>query len=94
MEQREYFWTIENDGEDMELEMADKDRAVSYAEDLFIEDRMNDDVDWKNGDTEERDVIAIRFYYNDDGDRVEVERSDETLCFEYYHGDLKEHGVP
>lgn len=93
MEEREYYWTIDDDGEMQDLECATKESAVQWAEERFVE-TCEAEGGWRNGETREKDVEAVRFFYDDAGDLVEVERSDEVLFFEYYHGDLKEHGYP
>ena len=87
------YWTIEDDGEMKDLECATKESAVQWAEERFIE-ACEDEGGWSNGDTREKDVEAVLYYHDAAGEFVEVDRSPEVLFFEYYHGDVKEHGYP
>jgi hypothetical protein len=91
---REYHWSfIDWDGEDDYGDYPTKEAALQKANDIY-DDQQADVEGWRNGDTSNEEVELVRFYYNDDEEREIVEREKATVEFEYYHGDLKEHGYP
>lgn len=87
------YWTYEDeDGEVFDGEFESRAKAYEYAEEKLAE-RCCDDGEMRNGDTRSEDIVLIHFKYDDDGEMIELEREDDTIEYEHYHGDLEEHGV-
>lgn len=89
------FWTYEDPwGEEQDLECSSFSAALDNAQEWF-NDHCNDSVESPaNGQEEETDIIVFQFFYDQKtGERRITRKSFETLSWEYYHGDLKEHGT-
>lgn len=86
------YWTFERDGEIFDAEFNSQKEAQEWADDGFNQE-CEDEGGWSNGDTASADIVLIEFEYDDDGERVEKQRVESTVEFEYYHGDLAEHGT-
>lgn len=85
------FYTFEYNGEIQDWECDTKDVAETGADDWWNE--KHDGGGWANGETSKDTGHIIKFKYNHQGERVILERTEFALYFEYYHGDLKEHGM-
>ena len=60
--------------------------AVQWANDyMAIEESL------RNGQTKDFDFEFTRYYENDDGDVIPLERVEKTYTYEEYHGDATEH---
>ncbi len=87
------YWTYEDkDGEVFDGEFESRQAAHEYAEQKLA-DRCCDDGDMRNGETREEEIVLIHFKYDDEGEMIKLEREDDTIEYEHYHGDLAEHGV-
>lgn len=88
----QYFWTYSVEGEELfDGEFATKEEAVEYAQTRFNE-QCSDGDDWKHD--QEASIELVRFHIDDEtGERVIHEKVEDTLEYEYYHGDLAEHGT-
>lgn len=85
-----HFWTYIRDEEIFDADFNSKQEASDYAQTRYNEERSDAD-DFK--DSSEEEIELIRYHYDDDGERVIVERAKDTLEYEYYHGDMAEHGT-
>lgn len=83
------YWTFERDGEIYDADFETRDAAQADADETFAEQCCEDSP--RNGETFEEDITLIRFKYDDDGERVILERIDTTVEYEHYHGDYAEH---
>lgn len=91
----ELYWTYEDPwGEEQDLECLSHAAALDNAQEWF-DDHCNDNVESPvNGQEEETDIIVFQFFYDQKtGERRITRKAFETLSWEYYHGDLKEHGT-
>jgi hypothetical protein len=87
------LFDFEFDGERYDLECTTKAEAEKWADEWYAE--RFDDEPMRNGETREDDGIIIEYTYDDEtGESVNETRHDFPLEYEYYHGDLKEHGYP
>jgi len=86
------YWTFERDGRLYDHEFTTMDQAQEEADEGF-EQECIDEGGWKNGETASAEIFLIEFTYDDDGEQVELQRVKSTVDFEYYHGDLIEHGT-
>lgn len=86
------YWTFERDGEIFDAEFDSEKEAQYWADEAFTEE-CEDEGGWDNGDTASADIELIEFTYDDDGEMVIKQRVSSSVDFEYYHGDLAEHGT-
>lgn len=92
---QETFWTFHREDKEIcDAEYPTAQKAMEEADEQFADECLNRDYDWQNNETDSEGVVLINFYYDEDtGDRVIIKRVNETVDFEYYHGDQKEHGT-
>jgi hypothetical protein len=86
---QEKYWTYERDGEISDIEALTKDDAQECAEDIFAEECEV----YENGYQAEMDITLIEFMYDDEGERVILQRIPSGVSYEEYHGDFKEHNT-
>lgn len=85
------YWTFEIDDDIRDLDCPSSILAQSLA-DMWWEQHvidMHDDL--RNGDVIDEEIFLIKFYYDDNGERVIEERNPSTVEYEHYHGDHAEH---
>lgn len=86
-----HYWTYSIDGgEYFDHEFTSQKKAADYAQVRFNED-CSDGDDYKID--QEADIELIRYHFDDDGERIIHETVQDTVEYEYYHGDLAEHGT-
>lgn len=85
------FWgySIEG-GEFIDAEFATKEQALQHAQTRYNED-CSDGDDFKHDQSAE--IKLVEYYTDDEGDTVAVQTVKDTVEYEYYHGDLAEHGT-
>lgn len=89
------YWSYEDQwGEEQDLEYLTAAAAFDNAQEAF-DDYCNDNIESPfNGQEEEADIMVFQFFYDEKtGDRRITRKQFETVSWEYYHGDLKEHGT-
>lgn len=91
-QQPENFWTYSIGGDEyFDAEFKTKDDAEKDADERFNDQCAEGDESTEN---QEIDVEYIRFSWNDEtGERVIHDRVEDTLFYEYYHGDYAEHNT-
>jgi hypothetical protein len=89
----ETFFTFEYDGDMFDLECINRVDAERYADTWWEDDVLSNHSPISNGETFEDYGFIIEFYFNEDGDSVEIGRDKYPLYYEYYHGDFVEHNV-
>lgn len=85
------YWTYENNnGEPDDYEFETQNEAEEYATERLFE-RCED-----NGDRYgEEELTLIEFKFNEDtGEKIVIQRVPFVAEYEYYRGDLAEHGYP
>ena len=85
------LWTFEYDGELMDLEFTDRAKLEAWLDEWWAEKHADEDM--RNGETREDEGFIVQFCFDDDGERKEISRERYCLCYEYYHGDFKEHNT-
>lgn len=85
------YYTLEYEGERLDWECDTEAKLREVADDWFAS--KFDDEPMKNGETRSADAVMIKFTQDASGEYLELERSDYPLHYEYYHGDLAEHGT-
>lgn len=87
----EIFYTLEHDGELFDLECTKPEEVATWADDWWAEKHQDEEM--RNGETREDDSYIVKYSVDDDGETTELSREGYGLYYEYYHGDLKEHGT-
>lgn len=88
------LWTFEHDGEIHALEEKTEADANKAADNWFTQRVINLHDDLKNGDKIDDEVHIMKFYQDDEGERVVLERTPYVVEYEHYHGDHREHSYP
>lgn len=85
------FYTLEYYGERLDWQCESEAKLRSKADEWFA-DKFEDEP-MRNGETRIDDAVMIKYTHDEGGEYVELERSEYPLYYEYYHGDLAEHGT-
>lgn len=84
------YWTYETNGTIFDLEFDTMQEALDFAEKKFVEECEDYEIDHDD----ELDFFLVEVSFNEEnGDREEIKRVKTVVSYEYYHGDLKEHGT-
>ena len=88
------YWTYTyNDEIQEDLEFKTSKIAYEHGNDKFCEE-CEDEGGWSNGDTKEMECELIQYTLDDKTQKMEIQNREKTAFeFEYYHGDLAEHGT-
>lgn len=87
------FWNIEKDGSEFSCQADTLEQAWEIAQNSFEEQVQEEDAP-ANGQTFEADVVFIRYQYDASIDDYKiVERIEDRLIYEHYHGDYAEHNT-
>lgn len=84
------YFDFEYDGERHDLECEKHEDAERWADDWWI-DRCEEDGDMENGEFKEDEGSIIEFYFDEEGEKVDIQNQSLLLSYEYYHGDYAEH---
>jgi hypothetical protein len=86
---KNHYWTFEKDGKFFDAEFSSKDEAQAWAEEAFSDECLFDNLK-----RSEADILLVRFHHDEEtGEIVKDELVKSCVEFEYYRGDLLEHGT-
>ena len=85
------YWTYALGGDEpIDAEFDTKHEAIKYAEETYEESCANGD---ESTEDQEIDIKYIEFSYDESGVTITHDTIEDTLYYEYYHGDDEEHNV-
>ncbi len=87
------YWTYIYDGEIADDEHVTVEAVKEAADDMFTAHIESAYDDMKNGETFDDDVILVKFYFDDDGEKRSVHSEPYVVEYECYHGNRAEHGT-
>ncbi len=90
--EKDTYWTFERDDMVFDADFKSRQEAQNAADEDYQEECL-DLLDCKNGETASAEINLIEYIYDDEGERVKKQKVLSSVDFEYYHGDLKEHGT-
>lgn len=86
------FWEYEYDGEMSDGEYGSQKAAQAAADELWAQHCEDSNECMRNGETFSEDIELVAFKQTD-GDPIEIARTKSDVEYEYYHGDMAEHGT-
>jgi len=92
---KHYYWTFILDDELFDYEFNTRQEAQDKADSLFEE--QCEELDDAQLGLQEKEITLIRYHLgtdeNGDLEQIPVKVEESVATYEYYHGDLAEHGT-
>jgi translation initiation factor 2 beta subunit (eIF-2beta)/eIF-5 len=87
----ETYFDFIHDSERYDLEFDTKQEVKTWADEWWMERCINDDCPRDNGEVIEDIGYIVEFYFNEIGERVDIDSEEFILSYEFYRGDYAEH---